>query len=171
MKSSLHEREPDVTNETQVTARSKLVESYGYDYKPASVIDYYFGLRTVCNAWALGGNYEVDSKLHKDERVLMMPYSTAIDYADRVLRITAAAEIPNHEKLAWMSRKDTITRKMMAALVRKKWPAGEALEEALAVARETLRIYKANGACTSSFASALLRRCMHVDALLSSVKA
>ena len=131
MKSVLHERQPDKIVETAVTSRCKMVENLGTSFSPASVTDYYFGLRTLGNAWGRAGNYEVDSAVEKLTRVLMMPMHIGLDYADRCLRMTTTSGLPMDEQLDWLRRKDFLTRTLMANLIREKWPAGEALKKAI----------------------------------------
>ena len=63
---------------------------------------------------------------------LMMPWDTALNYADRGLRIVTSSGIAPSEQLQWWERKDRITRGAIAGLVRQRWPAQEALEQALA---------------------------------------
>ena len=131
MKSVLHERQPDKVVETAVSSRCKMVENLGTSFSPSSVIDYYFGLRTLANAWARAGNYEVDSMTKENAKVLMMPLNVGIDYADRCLRISSTGGIVPVEQLDWLRRKDFLTRTLMANLIREKWPAGEALSKAI----------------------------------------
>ena len=89
MKSVLHERQPDKVVETQVSSRCKMVENLGTSFAPSSVIDYYFGLRTLANAWARSGNYEVESMIKEASKVIMMPLHVGLDYADRCIRLPA----------------------------------------------------------------------------------
>ena len=130
-KSVLLDSTPDAVVETRVGARSKLVEGVITEFRPRNLIDYYWGLRTLVNAWGLSGNYEVDSKEKPGQKVLMMPLDEALDYADRGLRLASRAAGNPNEQLAWWARKDLLTRTLMANLVRERHPAGEALREAL----------------------------------------
>ena len=86
--------------------------------------------RTLMNAWSKAGNYMADSKVKEGTQVLMMDVGTAIDYADRSLRITLATGLPELELLPWFEKKDRTTRAAMAKLVRQQWPAAEVLEKA-----------------------------------------
>ena len=131
MKSLLHERQPSRRQETHVSARSSFVENVAPDFAPTHVVDYYFGLRTLANAWGRAGNYEVDSKEREGQRVLMMPWAVGLDYADRALRVTMNSGLPLGELLPWMTRKDRVTRALMSGFVRERWPAGEALAKAI----------------------------------------
>ena len=96
------------------------------------VVEYYFGLRTLMNAWGRCGNYLVDSKSKPGTHVLMMPWDAALNYADRGLRNVTSSGIAPSEQLQWWERKDRITRGAIAGLVRQRWLAQEALEKALA---------------------------------------
>ena len=130
-KSILLENTPDAVVETRVGARSKLVEGVITEFRPRNLIDYYWGLRALANAWGLAGNYEVDSKAKPGTKVLMMPLGEAMDYADRGLRLASRSAGSPNEQLAWWARKDLLTRTLMANLVNEKHPAGEALQKAL----------------------------------------
>ena len=55
-KSVLLERQPDAIVETRMGSRSKLVEGVMKEFRPHTLIDYYFGLRTLVTVWALCGN-------------------------------------------------------------------------------------------------------------------
>ena len=99
---------------------------------PKHVVEYYFGLRTSMNAWGRCGNYLVDSKSKKGIHVLMMPWDTALNYADRGLIIFTRSGIAPSEQLQWWERKDGITRGAVAGLVRQRWPAQESIEKAFA---------------------------------------
>ena len=72
------------------------------------------------------------SKTKPGTHVLMMPWDTALNYADRGLRIVTSSGIAPGAQLQWWERKDRITRGAIAGLVRQRWPAQEALEKALA---------------------------------------
>ena len=128
MKNILHEKEPVKQRQTQVTARVAFVEDMESPLEVADIIGYYWALRTMCNAMAEAGNYEVDSMEKEGKRVLMFPLAYGLDYADRALRITSE----QGKDLGWLRKRDIITRTLMANLVRDKLPAGEALKKALA---------------------------------------
>ena len=83
-----------------------------------NTVDYYWGLRTLMNAWAKAGNFYVDSADKPGTRVKMMPADVALDYADRGLRVVLASGLPYHEQLAWWEKKDRSTRGVMAGYVR-----------------------------------------------------
>ena len=102
------------------------------DYVAHNVVDYYWGLRTLAVAWAKAGNYMVDSKVTVGLRIKMMPLDSAINYADRALRVTLNTGLPSGEQLAWLERKDRTTRALMGGYIRQQWPAQEALSRALA---------------------------------------
>ena len=112
-------------------ARSKLVEGVIKDFDPHTLIDYYWGMRTLVSAWAITGNYEVESVEKPGTKVLMMPADEAIDYADRGLRLASRSPGSTGEQLHWWARKDLLTRTLMANYVIDRMPAGEALRAAL----------------------------------------
>ena len=61
-----------------------------------------------------------------------MLWDTALNYADRGLRIVTSNGIAPRDQLQWWERKDRISRGAIAGLVRQRWPAQEALGKALA---------------------------------------
>jgi len=101
------------------------------DYVPNTVVGYYWGLRVMAYAWAKAGNYLVDSKTKEGSKVTMMPLDVALNYADTRLRVAMNCGLPPGEQLAWLERKDRMTRGVMAGLVRQQFPAQEALKQAL----------------------------------------
>jgi hypothetical protein len=136
MRNVLLERAPEPRRETQVGYRAKLVEDLSIDFRPVHVVDYYWGLRTLTNAWALAGNFDVLSakKLNRDNTpmmVKMMPLDVASNYADRCLRLAMSCVHPPNEVMLWLERCDLLTRTPMQQLVSERWPAGEALTEAI----------------------------------------
>ena len=130
-KSVLHERTPDSLVETRMTSRSYLVEGVQTEFRADSVIQYYWGLRTLVNAWAVCGNYEVDSVDKPNSKVIMITADEALDYADRGLRLASRSTGNDSMQLEWWRKKDLLTRTLMANYVREKHPAGEALKAAL----------------------------------------
>ena len=98
---------------------------------PKNVVDVYWCLRVLANAWAKAGNYEVDSKSFPGTKVIMMPLATGLDYADRALRVVLGSGVPSVDAMSWLERRDRITRTAMANLIQQKWPAGEALTKAI----------------------------------------
>ena len=131
-KSALLDTQPDAVVETQVTARSRLVEGLITEFRPHSIVEYYWGLRTLCNAWALCGNYLVQSvEKGAEVSVMMMLPDEALDCADRGLRLACKSAGGTSEQLDWWHRKDFLTRTIMSNYIRDKYPAGEALRQAL----------------------------------------
>ena len=129
-KSVLHERQPDRVTETQVTTRAKLVEGVISEYRPCNIIEYYWGLRTLCNAMAIAGNYEVQSSEKEGLKVIMMPADQALNYADRGLRLASGAQGDENDRFAWWAKKDYMTRTLMTNYVRDRMPAREAMAQA-----------------------------------------
>ena len=71
----------------------------------------------------------------------MMPYSTALNYADDSLRWTMDSGLPDHAKLAWYRDRDIATRTRMMETMRPPLmlSAGEALTQALDYLRNEWR--------------------------------
>ena len=101
------------------------------DFVPHTVVDVYWALRILGYAWARAGNYDVPSKSMPGTQVKMISLEVALDYADRALRVTLSNGIHPLEAMEWLIKKDKITRTVMSSLVRKGWPAGEALLQAI----------------------------------------
>lgn len=81
--------------------------------------DYYWALRVLAHV-TYDGNV-----------MLMMELSAALGYSDKALRDTMEF---GSGSLLWLQKNDILTRGKMATLVRRGWPAGVALAEAV---RET----------------------------------
>merc|ERR1712216_451803 len=107
--SLLHEKAPKKQNVHQVSEMAAYVENIPASYNPKSVLDYYWGLRTLAYAWAKCGNYQVDSMLYPPAKVMMMPLDTALNYAGLCLRVVSTAWIEPQEQLGWLCRNDQIT--------------------------------------------------------------
>ena len=132
MKSLLYDQAPKTSERTQLGEHTTVISELPNAFVPKHVVEYCFGLRTLIIAWSRCGNYLVDSKSKPGTHVLMMPWDTALNYADCGLRIVTSSGIAPSEQLQWWDRKDRITRGAIAGLVRQRWPAQEALEKALA---------------------------------------
>ena len=132
MKSLLYDQTPKTSERTQLGEHTTVVNELPNAFVPKHVVEYYFGLRTLMNVWGRCGTYLVDSKTKPGTHVLMMPWDTALNYADRGLRIVTSSGIAPSDQLQWWERKDRITRGAVAGLVRQRWPPQEALEKALA---------------------------------------
>ena len=134
MKTQALDNAPLLKQEQQIGPNTAITTTFQRGYVPHGVVGYYWCLRVLMNSWGQAGNYEMESILSPGKKVLMMPLSVAIDYADRFLQVVLASSIPEADKLAWGEQKDRLTRSMMAALVRDdggRYPAQEALELAL----------------------------------------
>ena len=90
-----------------------------------TVTDYYWALRVLAHAWGWAGNYNVS---YEGQTILMMELSAALGYADKALRDTMDY---GKGSLTWLQRNDVLTRGKMATLIRRGWPAGMALGEAV----------------------------------------
>ncbi|CAE7251191.1 unnamed protein product, partial [Symbiodinium sp. KB8] len=91
-----------------------------------TIIDYYFGLRVLANAWAMAGNYLVTDPDSVERRMIKL--DDALNYADGCLRDTVQF---GGGSLAWLQKNDTLTRGLMASKVHRGWSAGQSLREAL----------------------------------------
>ena len=99
----------------------------------SSAVQYYFGLRTLMNAWAWAGCYT--TKDHDGATKMMMTLSCATNYADEALR--SCMEFAGGS-VSWLAKNDTLTRGKLASLVRRGYCVQSALETAadsLGVAR------------------------------------
>ena len=132
MKSLLCDQAPKTSERTQLGEHTTVISELPNAFVPKYVVEHYFGLRTLMNAWGRCGNYLMDSKSKPGIHALMMPWDTALNCADRGLRIVTSSGIAPSKQLQWWERKDRITRGAIAGLVRQRWPAQEALEKALA---------------------------------------
>ena len=92
----------------------------------SSAVQYYFGLRTLMNAWAWAGCY--NTKDHDGNTKMMMTLTAAINYADEALR--SCMEFAGGS-VVWMAKNDTLTRGKVASLVRRGYCVQSALDEAL----------------------------------------
>ena len=90
-----------------------------------TVTDYYFSLRVLAHAWAWAGNYNVS---YEGNTILMCELSVALGYVDKALKETMEF---GRGSLAWLQRNDLLTRGKMATLVRRGYPAGVALTDAV----------------------------------------
>lgn len=92
----------------------------------SSAVQYYFGLRTLMNAWAWAGCYT--TKDHDGTTKMMMTLSNATNYADEALR--SCMEFAGGS-VSWLAKNDTLTRGKLASLVRRGYCVQSALEESL----------------------------------------
>ena len=91
-----------------------------------TAIEYYFAIRTLCNAWGWAGNFEATD--HDGSKKLFINLSDAQSYADFCLCMNFEV---GQGSLQWMSRNDMLTRSRMASLIRRNYTAWSALKEAL----------------------------------------
>jgi len=94
------------------------------------VLDYYWRLVTMCNAWAFAGAFLAQSAERPGEQVIFMPYEDSCSYPQRALMHAMAKAPPGQRKL-WLENKDLLTRGKMLMHVNRQTPAGEALKLAL----------------------------------------
>lgn len=96
------------------------------DTPPKSVVEYYTGLRVLCNAYSIAGCYQVDSKAAAG-KVIMSPLSTNLNYCDFVLRVSCKHDLP----LSVIAQRHESCRARTVELMRQGWPQGESLAKAL----------------------------------------
>lgn len=90
-----------------------------------SAVEYYFQLRTLVHAWAWAGNYKMT---YEGAQHWMIELSPALAYADGALRDCMEF---GGGSLTWLHRNDVLTRGKMSTYVRRGFPAGLALAQAL----------------------------------------
>jgi len=104
------------------------VGNEGEEQDATSVVEYYWCLRILAYAYSIVGQHKVKSKLYKDKEVLMAPLSTNQAYADECLKRAC----DKSASVRWLQENDELTRGKMVKYLRRGWPQGEALEQALA---------------------------------------
>ena len=105
------------------------------DSEPSPVkdlVDYYFRLRILANAYSLAGSHNVDSVLTPGTQVVFSPLEVNLNYADQALRKAFAVPSPPAAQLHWLESRDLRTRSKMVEMLRLAMPQGEALTKALA---------------------------------------
>ena len=95
------------------------------------MVEYYFALRVMANAYAKAGSHEVVSVLSPGSKVIWAPLNTNLDYADMALRYTMCQHLPADMALQWLTDNDDCTRGTMIQHMRNGYPQGEALSEAI----------------------------------------
>ena len=124
---------PETSDVVNLPGNVKLSLDAQRDLKLEDIVSYFFAITTLTNAWAWSGNYLTDSKIHKDSsgvhlRVMMMPFHSAVAYAQFCLRMVLTY---GASSVRWLQQRDEATRSRMAANIRRGYPASEALERAL----------------------------------------
>jgi hypothetical protein len=95
-----------------------------------SIVDYYWGLRILANAYAFAGIEVVTSVADPTKTVLNSPLDVNLNYADDALRAASCLHVDPGTALSWLRERDVLTRGTMVSLMRQGWPQGEALREA-----------------------------------------
>lgn len=112
------------------------------------VSQYYFALRVLANASAKAGNYEFDSKVEKNTKVIFAPLDVNLDYADFAFRKTLSTGIVNATAMKnWLEERDRYTRGLMCNNMKAGYPQGEALQAAL---KETEIMWASTGPLRTS---------------------
>ena len=95
------------------------------------VSQYYFALRILANASAKAGNYEFDSKVEKNTKVIFAPLDINQEYADHAFRMALKQPGNSWATLKWLEERDQHTRGLMCNHMKAGFPQGEALEKAI----------------------------------------
>ena len=96
-----------------------------------TIIDYNFGQRLLAHGYVFTGSHEVASKRDPNRRVLFSPLDVNVTYCADALRIAASWRVSAATALHALMRKDIATRSTMVQYMRRGWPQGEALTQAL----------------------------------------
>ena len=96
-----------------------------------NVTQYYFGLRILGHGMAYAGNWDHPSKLYPGTMVKMCPLGVNMEYADEALRYAMLWDGSPHVVLQMLRERDIATRSHMVQLMRRDYPQGEALREAM----------------------------------------
>ena len=94
------------------------------------VMDYFWRLVTLFNAYAYAGAFQCTSTEATAHPVLMFNFEQAHSYPQKAL-MNCLAKAPPHQRLRWLENKDVLTRGAWLTLVNRQMPAGEALRIAL----------------------------------------
>lgn len=129
MRTVLADRKPKETQSVPLNSTVSMNIGHDDELSIRSVVDYYWALRTQAYAWALAGNFEVDSISKPGTKVRFFGLTQSLDYADNCLRLV-------HEhgggSRSWLEQRDLLCRGKLVTYIRRGWPGGEGLEKALA---------------------------------------
>ena len=95
------------------------------------VAQYYFRLRILANAPAKAGNYEWESKVEKDSKVIFASVDVNLDYADFAFRSTIMQPGTAWVLRNWLEERDLHTRGLRCKYMKGGMAQGEALLKAL----------------------------------------
>eukprot|EP00435_Cladocopium_sp_Y103_P063526 s244_g25.t1 len=126
IKSMMHIAVPKATENIKLSDSLQLQLQEDESVTISTAIEYYFALRTLCNAWAWAGNFEATE--HDGTKKTFLNLSDSQGYADFCLRMTVEV---GQGSLQWLSKNDMLTRSRMASLIRRNYTGGAALKEAL----------------------------------------
>jgi hypothetical protein len=129
MRSVLQDKIPPARDSVPLPQGARIEFEFQAELSVTSLIQYYFCLRTLAYAWAMAGNYDVESVQKPGSQVRMMNLTSALDYADKCLRLTLEY---GGQCRQWLESRDILTRGRMVTLMRRGWPAVEALTAAWA---------------------------------------
>ena len=126
IKSMMHIAVPKTTENIKLSDSLQLQLQEDESVTISTAVEYYFALRTLCNAWGWAGNFEATD--HDNSKKLFINLSEAQAYADFCLRMTIEV---GQGSLQWLTKNDMLTRSRMASLIRRHYSGGSALKEAL----------------------------------------
>lgn len=126
IKSMMHIAVPKTTENIKLSDSLQLQLQEDESVVITTAIEYYFALRTLCNAWAWAGNFEAPD--HDNSKKLFISLDQAQGYADFCLRMNIEV---GQGSLQWLMKNDMLTRSRMASLIRRNYTGGSALKEAL----------------------------------------
>eukprot|EP00435_Cladocopium_sp_Y103_P064688 s646_g26.t1 len=126
IKSMMHVAVPKTTENIKLSDSIQLQLQEDESVTISTAIEYYFALRTLCNAWAWAGNFEATE--HDGTKKIFLNLSESQAYADFCLRMTVEV---GQGSLQWLAKNDMLTRSRMASLIRRNYTGGAALKEAL----------------------------------------
>eukprot|EP00435_Cladocopium_sp_Y103_P064411 s568_g26.t1 len=126
VRSMVHVSIPKTTENVKLSDTIQLQFNEETAVSIGNIVEYYWALRVLANAWSWGGLFEAVD--HDGARKTFMPLTDAVNYADFSLRCTVEH---GQGSLVWYQKNDLLTRSKMAALIRRGYVGASALAEAL----------------------------------------
>ena len=130
MRTLFHASRPTEMQREKIGGETYLETGREHKVKVASVVDYYFSMRTWAHAVSKAGNHLADSKVTPGTKVQYADLSENLDYADQSLRTASALSLSEAAQLMWLEEVDLLTRATMVMKMRQGWPQTEALRAA-----------------------------------------
>ena len=126
VRSMVHVSIPKTTENVRLSETIQLQFQEETSVAFSNIVEYYWALRVITNAWSWGGLFEASD--HHGTRKLFISLTDAQQYADFALRNTVEF---GQGPLVWLQRNDLLTRSKMASLIRRGYTGGSALTEAV----------------------------------------